>query len=86
MGRVPLAGLLPLVRVAALPVVVIGVADNLGALALGAMVLVVLADILRTRLPSAQGGEARASLVSTVDLVFTCSTVIAFYAAGRMPA
>lgn len=73
-------------RLLLLPVIVVAVTTRHGWLAVGAMALVLLTDLLDGRL-ARRLGQASAfgkALDSTVDFVLIYSLFIAFYAAGRI--
>jgi phosphatidylglycerophosphate synthase len=80
------ANLLTFSRLALLPVVIAGIVTGHGWLAVVAMVLVWVTDLLDGRLARRQGQPSAfgKTLDSTVDFVLIYSLFITFYAAGRL--
>ena len=80
------ANLLTFSRLILLPVVIAGVVTRQGYVAVGAMGLMWLTDLLDGRIARRLGQAAAfgASLDSTVDFVLIYSLFITFYAAGRL--
>ena len=89
-GRTPgvltIANALTLARLVLLPVVIAGVATDRGALAVSAMAVVVITDLLDGRIARrlGQASDFGKTLDSTVDFVLIYSLFITFYAAGRI--
>jgi len=80
------ANALTLSRLVLLPVVIAGVATGQGALAAGAMAVVVLTDLADGRVARrlGQASPAGSTLDSTVDFALIYALFITFYAAGRI--
>ncbi len=80
------ANLLTYSRLILLPVVIVGVATRSGYLAVGAMVVLWITDLLDGRIARLmkQAGAFGKTLDSTVDFVLIYSLFITFYAAGRL--
>ena len=78
--------LLTVSRLALLPVIIAGVVENIGWLALGGMVAAWITDLLDGRLARrlGQAGPFGKTLDSTVDFVLIYSLFMTFYAAGRL--
>ena len=74
-------------RLILLPIVVAGIVTHNGWLAVGAMALAVVTDLLDGRISRrlGQASQFGRNLDSTVDFVLIYGLFIAFYAAGRLP-
>ena len=77
---------LTLARLVLLPVVIAGIAMNMGYLAVAAMAAALVTDLLDGRVSRKLGtaSDFGRDLDSTIDFVLLHSLFIAFYAAGRM--
>ena len=85
-GLITPANVLTFSRLILLPVVIFGIATNRPYVAVGAMALAWLTDLLDGRIARLMGHGAPfgKALDSTVDFVLIYSLFIAFYAAGRL--
>jgi len=73
-------------RLVLLPVIIAGVVENIGWLAVGGMVAAWITDLLDGRLARrlGQAGPFGKTLDSTIDFVLIYSLFMTFYAAGRL--
>lgn len=80
------ANLLTVSRLVFLPAVIIGIVARLGWLAVGAVALTVVSDLLDGRVARRmrQSSPAGGTLDSVIDFVFIYALFITLYAAGRM--
>lgn len=85
-GLITPANVLTFSRLILLPVVIFGIAADRGYVAVGAMALAWLTDLLDGRIARLMGHGAPfgKALDSTVDFVLIYSLFITFYAAGRL--